>query len=175
MSIEKSAAAVVLRRDVGGRAKLHQQYQVLDPQYVIGFIDGEGCFSVSIGKHQTLKRKMEVRVEFEIELRADDREILDRIQATLGCGRIYHLSYERYGWSPHVKLKVGNMTDLGERLIPFLDQYPLQAKKRFVYQYFREVVHMIRAKSHLTNQGFERILVLRDKMRQLGKKLVRNR
>jgi hypothetical protein len=43
---------------------------------VVGFIDGEGSFSVSINKHKTLKRGIEVRSEFEIELRADDREIL---------------------------------------------------------------------------------------------------
>ena len=49
----------------------------LDGAYVAGFIDGEGSFSVSIGKHKTLSRGLEVRPEFEIELRADDREILE--------------------------------------------------------------------------------------------------
>src|SRR3989344_8096731 len=83
------------------RVKLH-------PQYVIGFIDGEGSFSVSIGKHKTLKRGLEVRPEFEIELRADDRDILERICITIGCGRIYDLSYDRYGWYPHVKYKIGS-------------------------------------------------------------------
>lgn len=48
----------------------------LDPYYVAGFIDGEGCFSVSVGNHKTLKRRKEIRPEFEIELRADDRDIL---------------------------------------------------------------------------------------------------
>lgn len=40
--------------------------------YVAGFIDGEGSFSVSIGKHKTLARGLEVRPEFEIEVRDDD-------------------------------------------------------------------------------------------------------
>ena len=38
----------------------------LNPHYVAGFIDGEGCFSISIGKHKTLKRKFEIRPEFDI-------------------------------------------------------------------------------------------------------------
>ena len=42
------------------------QNKKLNPHYVSGFIDGEGCFSVSIGKHKTLKRGYEVRPEFEI-------------------------------------------------------------------------------------------------------------
>ena len=29
------------------------QRKKLDPQYVAGFIDGEGSFSISIGKHNT--------------------------------------------------------------------------------------------------------------------------
>ena len=65
------------------------QREKLHPQYVIGFIDGEGSFSVSINKHKTLKSGVEVKAEFEIELRADDREILERIMETIGSGIIY--------------------------------------------------------------------------------------
>jgi len=68
------------------------QREKLNPHYVAGFIDGEGCFSVSIGRHGTLKRGFEVRPEFEIELRKDDQEILERIAITIGTGRIYDLS-----------------------------------------------------------------------------------
>lgn len=53
------------------------QREKLHPRYVVGFIDGEGSFSVSINKHKTLKSGIEVKAEFEIELRADDREILE--------------------------------------------------------------------------------------------------
>ena len=37
------------------------QREKLHPQYVIGFIDGEGSFSVSINKHPTLKSGIEVK------------------------------------------------------------------------------------------------------------------
>lgn len=145
------------------REKLH-------PQYVIGFIDGEGSFSVSVGKHKTMKRRQEVRLEFEIELRADDREILERICATIGCGRIYDLSYERYGWYPHVKYKIGGVKDMQKYLIPFLDRHPPQAKKGEVYRLFREIVIMFSNKEHLTDNGFKKILKLRDQIRARGKK-----
>ena len=79
------------------------QKEKLNPHYVVGFIDGEGSFSISIGKHKTLKRGYEVRPEFEIEVRKDDQEILERILITIGAGRIYDLSYEGYGWFPHAK------------------------------------------------------------------------
>ncbi len=112
---------------------------------------------------------------FEMELRLDDKEILERIQQTMGCGRIYELSYERYGWYPHAKLKISNIKELSEILIPFIDKYPLQAKKRLVYKLFREVVLMIKAKQHLTDPGFKKILKLRDQIRAFSKKHYRNR
>ena len=151
-----------------GKEQIHKGK--LHPQYVVGFIDGEGSFSVSVGKHKTMKRGREVRLEFEIELRADDREILERICKTIGCGRIYDLSYERYGWYPHVKYKIGGVKDMQTYLIPFLDQYPLQAKKGKAYKLFREIVVMFGNKEHLTDTGFKKILKLREKIRARGKK-----
>ena len=142
----------------------------LNPDYLPGFIDGEGSFSVSIGKHRTLKRGIEVRPEFEIELRADDRRVLERICVTLGCGRIYDCSYERYGWYPHVKYKITSMRDMEEYLFPFLDRHSLQGKKAKVYQLFKKIVMMARKKEHLTDKGFNKIVRLRDKIRSFGKK-----
>ena len=151
-----------------GKEQIHQK--TLHPFYVSGFIDGEGSFSVSIGKHKTLSRGLEVRPEFEIELRADDREILERMLVTIGCGKIYDCSYERYGWYPHVKYKVTSTKDMEKFLFPFLDRYPLQAKKAESYNFFRQIVMMMRRKEHLVDGGFQKIIALRDEIRKLGKK-----
>jgi hypothetical protein len=146
------------------------QREKLNPHYVGGFIDGEGSFSVSIGKHKTLRRGYEVRPEFEIELRKDDQEILERLLITIGIGRIYDCSYDRYGWYPHVKYKITSIWDMKEYLFPFLDAYPLQAKKAKSYALFKEIVLMLCEKKHLSDAGFERIVELRDELRALGKK-----
>lgn len=151
-------------------AKEQIQVKKLHPQYIAGFIDGEGSFVVSFGRHQTLKRGIEIRVEFTIELRADDREILFRILKTIGCGKIYDASYERYGWYPHVKYKIGSTKDMEKYLIPFLDQTKLQAKKKEVYKVFRKIVLMVRKKQHLTDKGFQKIQLLRNEYRKYGKK-----
>lgn len=142
----------------------------LHPQYAVGFIEGEGSFSVSINRNRTLCRGVEVRPEFEIELRADDRELLERILITIGCGKIYDCSYDRYGWYPHVKYKVMSVKEMKQFLLPFLDRYPLQGKKAKVYALFRKIVLMVEKKEHLTDQGFEKIQQLRNQMRKFGKK-----
>ena len=146
------------------------QRKKLHPQYVAGFIDGEGSFSISIGKHKTLRRGFEVRPEFEIELRKDDQEILERILVTIGIGRIYDCSYERYGWYPHAKYKIASIWDLKEYLFPFLDKNPLLAKKKKSYLLFKQIVLMVCAKKHLSDKGFNKIVKLRDELRALGKK-----
>src|SRR3989344_5775048 len=146
------------------------QKEKLNPHYVAGFIDGEGSFSITLGKHKTLRRGIEVRPEFEIELRADDQEILERILITIGCGKIYDCSYERYGWYPHAKYKITSIKDMKNYLFPFLDKYRLQAKKARVYKLFRKIVTMICNKKHLSDEGFDVITKLRDEIRALGKK-----
>ena len=146
------------------------QRKKLDPNYVCGFIDGEGSFSISIGKHKTLKRGFEVRPEFEIELRKDDQEILERICITIGIGRIYDCQYDRYGWYPHSKYKITSIWDMKEHLFPFLDKHPLQAKKGKSYVLFREIVLMLCDKKHLSDEGFNKIVILREELRALGKK-----
>ncbi|MCL5435967.1 MAG: LAGLIDADG family homing endonuclease [Patescibacteria group bacterium] len=170
----KKSAAVVVSRQRREKDQTDNGHK-LDPNYVVGFIDGEGSFSVSISKHSTTKRRLDVRAEFEMELREDDREILERIQQTIGCGYVYRLVYKRYDWQPHAKYKVASIKELTEVLIPFLDAHPLQAKKKLVYELFRKIVFLIKDKKHLSDRGFKEILKLRDRIRAYSKKYYRNR
>lgn len=147
----------------------------LDPQYIVGFVDGEGSFCVSISRHKTLRRRVEVRCLFEIELRADDQNILERIQQSFGCGSVYHLAYKRYDWYPHAKYKVSSINDLFEIIVPFFEQHMLQAKKKEVFSLFCKAVSVVKAKRHLTDQGFQEILEIRERMREFSKKHYRNR
>lgn len=151
-----------------GKEQIHQAK--LNPHYVVGFIDGEGSFSISIGKNDECKRGVQIRPEFEIELRADDRKILERILITIGCGKIYDCSYDRYGWYPHLKYKITGAKDMTNYLFPLLNRYPLQAKKAKIYQLFKKIVVMYRKKKHLTDSGYKKIVGLRSQIRSMGKK-----
>ncbi len=133
---------------------------MLNPHYVVGFVDGEGCFSISFNKNDG--RLPEVRLMFEIELREDDEQILHEIQKLLGCGNIYHLKYERYAkWRPHVKLKVSNFNDISTKIIPFFKKYPPQAKKRLQFEQFCQAAELINSKQHLTPDGIVKIQTLK--------------
>lgn len=142
----------------------------LPGNYVSGFIDGEGCFTITISKHKTKKLGLDARIHFQIEVRADDESIIRDIQETLGCGRIYFLSYERYGWHPHVELKVSSLKEITTYLIPFLKKYPLRAKKRHSYKLFLKTVKILQNKEHLTYEGIEKLRGIRKEMNVYSKK-----
>lgn len=145
-------------------------YNNLPGDYVAGFIDGEGCFTIVISKHRTKKLGLDARLHFQIELRSDDLLILQQIQKKLNCGHIYYLNYERYGWHPHVELKVSSLREIIDKLIPFLTQYPLRAKKRLSWEYFLQAVEVFKSKQHLTLEGIEKLRNIRKKMNKFSKK-----
>lgn len=138
--------------------------QPLPPEYICGFVDGEGCFTIVIAKHKQKKLGVDARLHFEIELRADDEEILRRIQKTLDCGKIYFLNYEKYGWHPHVELKVSSIKELLAKVIPFFKKHPLQAKKKHSFELFCQAAEIFQNKEHLTVEGIEKLKNIRLKM-----------
>ncbi len=142
----------------------------LPPDYVCGFVDGEGCFTIVISKHPSKKLGLDARLHFEIELRDDDEEILRSIQKTIDCGRIYHLNYERYGWHPHVELKVSSIKEIREKLIPFFIRNPLRGKKKHSFELFSQAAEVFYQKKHLTLEGIEELKRIRQNMNRYSKK-----
>lgn len=138
---------------------------MLNPHYVTGFVDGEGCFSITISRKRF--KVPEVRLKFEIELREDDEPILKEIQETLDCGSIYRLEYERYKkWKPHVKYQVCSFKDIKGKVIPFFRKYPPQAKKKYQFELFCTVAEMMERKEHITDKGIENIRLLREALKK---------
>ena len=62
------------------------------------------------------------------------------------------------------------LKDLRDYLFPFLDKYPLQAKKAEMYKRFKAIVMMVLDKKHLTPGGLKKIEEIRGQIRLLGKK-----
>jgi LAGLIDADG endonuclease len=58
------------------------------PSYISGYVDGEGCFNVSIGPRPTLRVGWEVRPSVSVSQNGDRSEVLTEIQRYFGCGTI---------------------------------------------------------------------------------------
>lgn len=141
-------------------------YRVISPWYITGFSEGEGCFAILLTKHKTKKTKRDANLCFEIELRIDDKPILELIQKRLNCGRIVELHYDRYGWKPHVKFTVRKQSDIFFKVIPFFKQYPLRGKKGKDFLLFCQAAELFKKKEHLTETGIAKLLKLREFMNE---------
>ena len=98
----------------------------IDPWFITGFSDGEGCFSCSVLKSSSYKFGWEVQPIFQIKLHIRDYPLLLRIQRSLGG--IGTVSSNQSSCAFRVK----KLSELIE-LIIFFDKYPLISRKRGDY------------------------------------------
>ena len=129
----------------------------LDPQWSTGFVDGEGCFSISIFKNNTSRLGYQVFPEFVIAQGAKSIEVLVAIEKHFQCGKIYENKRNDNHRESLYRYCVRSSQDIREKIIPFFQKHPLQTAKRFDFEIFCEVVKMIEQKQHLTDEGFAKI------------------
>jgi len=55
---------------------------MLDKNYILGLVDGEGSFNVRINPDKNRRAKVELK--FSLKLRHQDKEILDELQKFFG-------------------------------------------------------------------------------------------
>ena len=60
----------------------------INPWFLTGFVDAEGCFSIKIQQNAKLKTKWRVRPVFSITLNVKDLPLLESIKNNLGVGNI---------------------------------------------------------------------------------------
>ena len=144
----------------------NQQERLLTPDYLAGFIDGEGCFSVSIHPNPNAKWGWLIDPDFTINQHRQSRELLESIQRFLGCGKIYEKSPNK---SNVLTFTVYGRKMILEKIIPFLDSHPVISNKRHDYAKFRDIILRMTNKEHHTLEGFQHIVRIAFSMNAQGK------
>ena len=57
-------------------------------EWAVGFVDGEGCFSISVVRHQGLRLGWQVQHEFSVSQNESSRAALELLVGLFGCGTI---------------------------------------------------------------------------------------
>jgi len=136
-------------------------------EYIVGITDGEGCFYVNMGRMPAYKAGWRVQLHFHLKLQAGDKELLKKIQYTLGCGNVYFQPEARSNHVQCYRYTVGSWKDIKDEIIPFFRQHPLQtSSKRKAFKVFCQIAKLVEAKQHLTPRGVARIRELKSKMNQ---------
>ena len=144
----------------------NQQERILTPEYLAGFVDGEGCFSVSIHPNPNAKFGWIIDPDFTINQHKQSHEFLKSIQKFLGCGKIYEKSPDK---SNVLTFTVYSRRTIFEKILPFFDKHPLLSSKQNDYTLFREIVIRMQNKEHHNIDGFHRIVKLAFSMNAQGK------
>jgi len=142
----------------------------LDPRWVVGFVDGEGCFSVSIHRNSNARSTggWQAHPVFHVYQHARHRAVLEALIPFFGCGVIRAKGPK----TSVLTYAVSRPADLEQRIIPFFEQHQLVVKGPD-FRAFAEIVRALGQKEHLTRAGFERLVRLAYGMNGQGKQRAR--
>lgn len=133
----------------------------LSEDWIVGFVDGEGCFSFSLIRNNSLRSGFQIQGEFTVVQHKRDIQLLYKLKDYFKCGSVSVNHGERY----HYRVK--NLNHFLTIIIPFFEKYPLQTNKRFQLPVFKEICELLYCKKHLTETGFEEVQLLVKKLSAL--------
>ncbi len=143
----------------------NQQERLKLANWIVGFVDGEGCFSVSIFKNRTSKLGLQVMPEFVVTQGAKSVHVLEEIKSFFGCGSIFvNRRYDNH--KEHIyRFCVRSLKDLQEIIIPFFKTNQLRTSKKHDFDIFCKAITMMTNRQHLSLEGLEKIRQLKNPQR----------
>ncbi len=129
----------------------------LSPDWVVGFVDGEGCFFVGIQENPSLKTGYQVLPEFRIVQHERDVQVLYALKRFFGCGVVRRNHGDRW------ELRVRKLSCL-LKIVEFFEKHPLKTKKNVDFKRFARILRWMEEGKHLTREGLMEIAQTAMKM-----------
>ena len=123
--------------------------EILDSNWVAGFVTGEGSFDVLITPQASNKIGYRVQLRLRVSQHERDRNLMELIIKFLGSGKLY-----QYTDKAAVVVTISKFSDIINKIIPFFDKNSIQGVKLLDYQDWCKVSKLISDNSHLTLEGF---------------------
>ena len=145
-----------------------QERQEIEP-WIVGFTDGEGCFSVSFIRNATNKSGWQVFPEFVITQGVKSLKALEIFKRYFGCGKIFiNKRYDDH--NEHLyRYCVRPLCDLSEKIVPFFKKNKLKTAKINDFLIFAKVVKLMERKIHHSKSGMRAIARMVEKMNRKKK------
>ena len=122
--------------------------------YISGFVDGEGCFSVSFRKREKIRVGIEPTPSFSIAQKktAINYKLLEKIRDVFEGGAIRDDNRGCY------KYETRSIIHIQRKIIPFFKEYPLYTSKASNFVSFCNICSLIASKQHRNYTGLIQIL-----------------
>ena len=131
------------------------------PDWIAGFVDGEGCFTLKIGRSNKATYKIQVQLEFFVAQHERSKHVLHDLQKYFGCGYVCQNKN-------CFEYRVHKTEDLRRVILPFFKKYPLLTNKKHDFDTFCTIFDRMSNGEHLNASGLMNIVQLGYTMNSLG-------
>jgi hypothetical protein len=115
------------------------KYVMINPDYIVGLTEGEGCFLVS------LRKDNRIDLRFFIAQAIGNKLLLGKIQKFFGIGAVYQKSNVT-GKLPAYVFEVTKRDDIYNVIIPFFKKHKLMVTKAISFAVFEEISKIVKGR-----------------------------
>ena len=131
----------------------NQQERLKKLGWVVGFVDGEGCFSVPVFRSPKMTLGWQVRPEFAVVQGESSRDVLEDLIGFFGCGKVFRNRRRDNHREDLFRYCVQRIGDLRGSIVPFFRENPLRTSKQQNFEKFASVVDLMEKRCHLSIEG----------------------
>lgn len=132
--------------------------RAIRPDWLVGFIDGEGTFFIDVLRNSSMALGFQVQLAFIVSQHDRDIDLLYSFVTFFGGGQVVPNGLNKSIY----RLRRPDLMEAN--LFPLLDKYPLLTQKHLDAEAFRKVHGMMKDKKHLTAEGLADIRAIQSTM-----------
>ena len=129
------------------------QQERLDAMWIVGFVDGEGCFHVGINRQPRMSNGWQIVPEFRVVQHRKDRQVLENLKEYFNFGSVGVNNGDR------MEFRVRGIENLA-KLVQFFKKNQLRTRKKRDFERFSEVIDLMIHGKHLSSEGLREIAEL---------------
>jgi hypothetical protein len=133
-------------------------------QWIVGFVDGEGCFSCPVHPNPSMRLGWQVQPCFAVVQGERSAYVLEMIRDFFGCGKLYRNRRRDNHREDLMVYAVFNGNDLRRVIVPFFEANPLRTAKQEEFEKFKLVLELMERRAHLTIDGLRLIAEITQTM-----------
>jgi len=142
----------------------NQQERLKMIGWIIGYVDGEGCFSVSLFRNKTTKFGWQVFPEFVVTQGEKSKKSLEILIKFFKCGKVFvNKRYDNHNENIY-RYCVRSKKDLTGIIIPFFKENQLKTAKKEDFKIFAKIIARMNKNEHSELSGMKKIAKMIEKM-----------
>lgn len=119
----------------------------LDPYWISGFLQAEGCFHISFTKTSS-KLRVNVQPSFSVTQPKKSSEILEHLKDFFKCGSIRNSQKDNCR-----RYEVRSIADLVNKILPHFQKHKLLFRKEKDFKLFKEICLLIHKNHHKNRES----------------------